>query len=511
MNQSGAYSVSKRSQSKYDNQYYLLSESERKNGAAVTPKSITMKGNDPTNSIERQPFLDRPPTEPVRLTPAWEDNNLTDDELNFKSLTMEQANLELNPPKDRYMLVYLTLVLHGIGILMPWNMFITAKSYFVDYKLSESYTGVKSDYVTFFQSYLAFASQIPNLAFNWINIFIQIGGNLTTRIVWSIFIEVVIFVFTVILAMTDSSDWSGVFFWITMVTVVILNVANGIYQNTVYGMGAKLPFKYTGAIILGSNISGAFTAIINLLSIAIAPNKRTAAIYYFITALFVLLACFDTYFALPLNRFYRYNEYIKQKSDQIIRRENAGLKPKVPYWQVFKKAFPQLFNVFFVFFVTLSIFPSMHSDIQKSDPDFFIPDKYYVSIMCFMTFNITAMLGSLVTNWIRWPSAKYLVIPVVLRALFIPFFLFCNYRPVGIARVLPVLFANDWGYWVAAVLMGFSSGYCSSLAMMYTSGTVEPVHASIAGMFGGAILITGVCSGILFACIFPWIVRTINI
>lgn len=49
------------------------------------------------------------------------------------------------------------------------------------------------------------------------------------------------------------------------------------------------------------NISGAFTAIINLLSIAIAPNKRTAAIYYFITALFVLLACFDTYFALPLN------------------------------------------------------------------------------------------------------------------------------------------------------------------------------------------------------------------
>lgn len=106
---------------------------------------------------------------------------------------------------------------------------------------------------------------------------------------------------------------------------------------------------------------------------------------------------------------------------------------------------------------------------------------------------------------------------------------------MGIARVLPVLFANDWGYWVAAVLMGFTSGYCSSLAMMYTSGyvihskstqvvyvrnicmalffprTVEPVHASIAGMFGGAILITGVCSGILFACIFPWIVRTIHI
>ncbi len=37
------------------------------------------------------------------------------------------------------------------------------------------------------------------------------------------------------------------------------------------------------------------------MAIAVAPNVRTSAIYYFITALFVLLACFDTYFALPLN------------------------------------------------------------------------------------------------------------------------------------------------------------------------------------------------------------------
>lgn len=38
---------------------------------------------------------------PVRLTPAWEENNLPNDELNFKSLSMEDAVLETNPPKDR--------------------------------------------------------------------------------------------------------------------------------------------------------------------------------------------------------------------------------------------------------------------------------------------------------------------------------------------------------------------------------------------------------------------------
>ena len=29
-------------------------------------------------------------------------------------------------------------------------------------------------------------------------------------------------------------------------------MANGIYQNTVYGLAAKLPFKFTGAVVLGS-------------------------------------------------------------------------------------------------------------------------------------------------------------------------------------------------------------------------------------------------------------------
>ena len=56
------------------------------------------------------------------------------------------------------------------------------------------------------------------------------------------------------------------------------------------------------SIMLASqNLSGTIVAVINLVCIAISPNPRTAAIYYFITALFMLLACFDTYFALPLN------------------------------------------------------------------------------------------------------------------------------------------------------------------------------------------------------------------
>ncbi|KAK8372883.1 hypothetical protein O3P69_018945 [Scylla paramamosain] len=75
-------------------------------------------------------------------------------------------------------------------------------------------------------------------------------GNLTTHIVWSILVEVVVFVVTVVLVMVDSSDWPEVFLWIA--SVVILNVAIGIFQNTVYGTAAHLPFNYTVAVVLDS-------------------------------------------------------------------------------------------------------------------------------------------------------------------------------------------------------------------------------------------------------------------
>jgi solute carrier family 29 (equilibrative nucleoside transporter), member 1/2/3 len=111
---------------------------------------------------------------------------------------------------------------------------------------------------------------------------------------------VIVFIVTAALAVVDSTFWTAEFFWVTMVSVVILNMAGGVYQNSVYGMAAKLPFKYTGAVVLGSNISGTFASIISILSMYFS-SVRTAAIYYFITAMFVLLVCFDTYFALPLN------------------------------------------------------------------------------------------------------------------------------------------------------------------------------------------------------------------
>lgn len=43
-------------------------------------------------------------------------------------------------------------------------------------------------------------------------------------------------------------------------------------------------------------------------------------------------------------------------------------------------------------------------DIKMSDTNFIVPEELYVSILCFLTFNVCAMLGSLATSWVQWVS-----------------------------------------------------------------------------------------------------------
>nr|XP_021186537.2 equilibrative nucleoside transporter 1 isoform X1 [Helicoverpa armigera] len=435
---------------------------------------------------EKAPFLRN---EPVKLTPAWEGNNLPNDTLNLKGIAMDTSE-----PKDKWHLIFLTFLLHGLGTLTAWNMFITAKDYFVKYKLVNAPT-----YSEHYLAYVGWASQIPNLVFSWLNIFVKPKGNLTNRIVMSLIVEVVIFVFNVILAMMDSSGWPAAFFWLTMLSVFFLNGFNAIFQNSVYGVAALLPAKYTGAVVMGSNLCGLLIVFLNWCSVMF-DNPRTAAIYYFIGGMFVMLICIDSYFALPLNKFYRYHESLQEQHKNAEADKPPGLR--VSRAKIFAQASLQLYNVFITFVVTLAVFPSVISDIEPNTEGFL--GENFVRITCFLTFNVTALLGNVTASLKQIPGPKWLVIFTTIRLVFIPFFLLCKYKSA--TRTLPILISNDYVFWIASALMGWTSGHGSSLAMMYIGGTVPPEQQGTAGMMGGAMLVTGIITGITFTRLCPIIV-----
>ena len=55
------------------------------------------------------------------------------------------------------------------------------------------------------------------------------SDNLAPRIVWTMLVEILVLIVTIVLAMVDTAAWPQPFFYLTLVCVVILNIANGQY------------------------------------------------------------------------------------------------------------------------------------------------------------------------------------------------------------------------------------------------------------------------------------------
>ncbi|XP_067933112.1 equilibrative nucleoside transporter 1-like [Watersipora subatra] len=426
-----------------------------------------------------------------------------------------EIDKEKNAPADRFYIVYMIFLLHGLSFLLPWNMFLTANSYFTDFKFAPTGNQTESGYAKNFLSYVGIAAQIPNVILCFLNIFFQSKtGSKTIRIAGSIGVLIVMFIITIILAIVDSQEWPGTFFGVTMASVVIINSFGGLYQSSTFGMAGPFPMKYTNAVIIGSNASGIFTALTMITSLLLAENLQLAATWYFEAAILVLCLAIITYFLLPFQDFYKHftkphGSNLDEDSQKALlqKEELETIREKTPYVHILKKTWKQLLGVGLTFFVTLVCFPAIQADIKPSDPDFFIPDHLYTPITTFLFYNFFAALGNLATELKYKPGPKYIIIPIVLRLLYIPFFLICNYRPD--VRSFPVYINNDYVYFLGGITMAFTNGYFSSLCLMYAPSLVENRWAGTAAVFGTFFLILGIVIGVNFTLLLAKIIEVI--
>ncbi|KAI1293863.1 Equilibrative nucleoside transporter 3 [Halotydeus destructor] len=405
------------------------------------------------------------------------------------------------------------MLMLGIGAVLPWNMFINANSYFVDYKLAQSNNTDVNVYRNSFLSYVGVLSVGPHFLIQLWNLFYHSGSNsLKMRIIITTVIQLVLMAVTVALAVVDSTSWPAEFFYVSMATIVVLNMASGVFQNSSTGVSARLPMSYTNAVVTGMSLGSLFAALASIASIALSPGPKTAAILFF-TIVLVYLAIL-TPFCLFLynNPFYKfYNNTIQADDTEILYdsqddERHKSFKEKVEmYKDVLIKSWVDCFNTFLVFFVSFAIFPAVQVDILPVDD--VVPKEYFTPLTTFFTFNFFALIGHMfVADIFPKPTSRFLWIPITLRFLFIPFFLFCNYQPLT-GRSWPVWLHSDWIFWTGNVLFGFTSGYFSSLTMMYAPKAVSSDLAPVAGMMAGFALIAGAFAGVSTSFVWSYLIR----
>ncbi|CEF62605.1 Equilibrative nucleoside transporter 3 [Strongyloides ratti] len=438
------------------------------------------------------------------------------DHESIKFVSEDKLNHETtSSPTDKGSIVYIHFFLQGIGTLIPWNLFITiAPMYFINYKLKDNtQLDTPTFYAINFFSFLGFFANFPQLFLQGLNIVTPMKGELSKRIKIVIPCIGSVVALTIFLIYVDISNWIDIFFWITMISVAFMCATNGVYQNSMFGLAANFPQKYTNAMILGANICGTFVSLINIMTIIALDNVQLTAFVYFMIALATLAICFVSMFFVEKNKYYKYNMSVCTIEKEKLMEDNS--KQESIHQQllhVWKCSSQQYMNIFVLFFITLACFPHMFCDISifRSNGvyEFIVPEQLYVPVFTFLLFNFSTVIGTIAADYIKILKPRHYWIPIYLRiSVFIVLF-FCNYHSAN--RKLPVIFYNEWIPITMNVFLAITNAYFTSVIMMHIPKSVDSKHAQMAGMVGSFFIIFGITMGVLFTFVITFAIENLG-
>lgn len=172
-----------------------------------------------------------------------------------------------------------------------------------------------------------------------------------------------------------------------------------------------------------------------------------------------------------------------------------------PLKPILRKTWVLGFSVFYVFFISIMIFPAISSGIQSVQQDSGNPwtTTYFVPLTSFFLYNVADFCGRQITAWLQVPGPTSLVLPalVVSRTVLVPLFMFCNYQPRYYMH--NVLFAHDLFPVVFITLLGLSNGYLGTLPMIYGPKVVPRELAEATGVTMSFFLTLGLAVGSAFS------------
>uniref|UniRef100_A0A671XRB1 Equilibrative nucleoside transporter 2-like n=1 Tax=Sparus aurata TaxID=8175 RepID=A0A671XRB1_SPAAU len=423
--------------------------------------------------------------------------------------------------QDRGCLVGIIFFILGLGTLLPWNFFMTASLYFQGRLNTTEWSNgtvvVRKEY--YFNNWMTLLSQLPLLLFTLLNSILYQRISEAIRIAGSLVFILLLFILTAVLVKVPMGE--DRFFSVTMATIWFINSFGAVLQGSLFGLVGLLPQKYSAVFMSGQGLAGTFAAIAMLIAIGSDADSESAALGYFITPCVGTLLTLFSYLLLSLFCILVIAESSTVENGKVNGHVNgsAGGSPaeneveasadgtkraflslkqdesgqaKASVVEVFKKIWVMAFCVTFVFTVTLSVFPAVTADVRTIFSQKW--ERFFISVCCFLTFNINDWLGRTITTLIRWPRKESRLFPVLVvsRVVFIPLLMFCN---VQSRNYLPVYFSHDAAFTAIMALFSLSSGYFVCLSMSYAPQLVEPKDAETAGALMTFFLALGLSIG----------------
>ncbi|CAF0726085.1 unnamed protein product [Adineta steineri] len=402
-------------------------------------------------------------------------------------------------PKDRCFIVYISFIIHGLGCFLPWNLLFHSYEYFICCK----FLGDDSDiYRQHFLSFCALAAILAALVTTGIGLFIGFHGDTKRRIVPSIVVLIIMFILQVLFAVFDARDSSGVFLCVTILNIVVIGAFIGLYLSSISGIVSYFPDRYVNAVVIGTSF-GILIAICSRVAFKYYSNDaRVIAIYFLVSAIITLLVCFDTYFAFPYSRLFRFY-HTSIKIDLL--HTTKGRLFQVPYGSVLKQIWIQCISIFLHYFSTVTLFPSILSQVQSAAPTFLLPNLQFIDAVVLINFGIFNLLGNFFAGCVKKPYSRWILFFVFVRAIAVLFtFLFINFEPYS-RNNLPVLIHDDHIFMGLVMFFAFTHGYFNSMLQMLTTKSVEPYLSATSAVVLQLFIFAGCFCGIIGSFVYHFL------
>ncbi|XP_044463771.1 equilibrative nucleotide transporter 8-like [Mangifera indica] len=377
-------------------------------------------------------------------------------------------------PGDTYRIAYIIHFLLGAGNLLPWNVFITAVDYFGCLYPARNVEKV------FSVAYMTCSLLVLVLAVS--------RGGWSSKLSYRLRMNLGFFMFVLslmvppIIDRTWSKKGSNAAYGVTVASVVICGLADGLIAGSLIGSAGKLPKEYMQAVFAGTASSGVLVSILRISTKASLPQTsqglRTSAHFYFIVSTVIMLCC-----CLGCNLLNKLP--IMQHHHRLLSVSDDPLSSQQKFWTVARKIQQPAFGVLLISTVTLSIFPGFIAENLKSK---LLQDWYPVLLIT--VYNVSDFLGKSFTAIYVLKSVKRATWACTARVLFYPLFAVCLHGPKWLRSEAPFV--------ALTFILGLTNGYLTSVIMILTPKLVPIAEAEIAaivmilslgiGLVGGSIL-----------------------
>uniref|UniRef100_A0A8C0GJI8 Solute carrier family 29 member 3 n=1 Tax=Chelonoidis abingdonii TaxID=106734 RepID=A0A8C0GJI8_CHEAB len=356
---------------------------------------------------------------------------------------------------------------------------------------------VEKDY---FESYISIASTVPSVLCLIGNFVLVNRVSASIRILSSLAVMLAVFVVITVLVKMDTSTWTRHFFVITIICVVIVSSASTIFSSSIFGLTSCFPMKNSQALISGQAMGGTVSAVASVVDLAAAADTTDSALAYFLTADVFIIVCIVVYLILPKLEYSSYLEGADESqgiTNSSFPAKGTSVQNIPPLRPILTKTAVLGFCVFYVFFISIIIFPSISSSIESVNKDSgsLWTSKYFIPFTSFLLYNFADWCGRQITAWIQAPGPKSKLLPalVLLRTLSLPLFMLCNYQPR--IHIKMVIFNRDVYPAVFIALLGLSNGYLGTLAIIYGPKILPKELAEATGVVMTFYLTLGLALG----------------